>query len=60
MQKIYSTKHFMYNFGMGSKWVCDFPLLKSELVKTGEELDTLFDPVPKLHIKSFCAVFFAF
>ena len=38
---------FMFNFGMGSKRVYDFPLINAELDKTGEELDTLFDPIPK-------------
>jgi hypothetical protein len=45
--KILSQKLFLCYFGMGSKRVSDFPLINSELIKTGEELDTLFDPIPK-------------
>jgi hypothetical protein len=45
--KILSQKLFVCYFAMGSKRVSDFPLIKSERMKTGEELDTLFDPIPK-------------
>ena len=49
--KIPVQKHFMSHFGIGSKWVCDFPLSKS---------DTHFDPIPKLRITSICALCWAY